>query len=221
MKSHKNPFRRYFYFFVLLSVVYLVRVRRVHSHDVKVRNEQRAMQNKELEEIDEDVPVRVEGLKDLDFKEVPLSTFRGSFVVVWADHNFQLFTQLMESLEKKRFAFPQITLVFAVPLEKENMAESEKLDTFRDRMKFEKSAVSEKWKKGFEVLLIDLEKNSGTALMEGDRLKLRRSFFYIIAPDGGVVDCAHIFSFQHERNLFKRIGAKISSSISRKGFKVE
>ena len=88
MKSHKNPFRRYFYFFVLLSVVYLVRVRRVHSHDVKVRNEQRAMQNKELEEIDEDMPVRVEGLKDLDFKEVSLSTFRGSFVVVWADHNF-------------------------------------------------------------------------------------------------------------------------------------
>ena len=68
----------------------------------------------------------------------------------------------MESLEKKQFAFPLITLVFAVPLEKEKMAETEKLDTFQDRMKFEKSALSEKWNRGFEAMLIDLEKNCGT-----------------------------------------------------------
>ena len=47
-------------------------------------------------------------------------------------------------------------------------------------------------------MLIDLEKNSGKGLMEGeDKLNLRRGYYYIIAPDGGVVDCANIFSFQH------------------------
>lgn len=57
-------------------------------------------------------------------------------------------------------------------------------------------------------------------MVDGDRLNLKRGFFFIIAPDGGVIDSAHIFSFQHEGNLFKRISAKINSSISRKGFKV-
>lgn len=74
------------------------------------------MQNKELEEIKVEVQVRVEGLKNLDFNEVPLSTFRGRFVVLWADHNFALFKQVVNSLEKKRFAFPLITVIFAVPL---------------------------------------------------------------------------------------------------------
>ena len=34
-------------------------------------------------------------------------------------------------------------------------------------MKFEKNTLSEKWKREFEVMLIDLEKNSGKGLMEG------------------------------------------------------
>ena len=44
-------------------------------------------------------------------------------------------------------------------------------------------------------------------------LDMRKNFFYIINPEGRIVDCAKIYSFLHEDNIFKRITAKVSKDI--------
>ena len=41
-------------------------------------------------------------------------------------------------------------------------------------------------------------------------LELKKNFFYVISPDSEVVDCAKIYSFLHEENIFKRVVAKVS-----------
>lgn len=44
-------------------------------------------------------------------------------------------------------------------------------------------------------------------------LELKKNFFYVINPEGRIIDCAKIYSFLHEENIFKRITAKISKDI--------
>lgn len=44
-------------------------------------------------------------------------------------------------------------------------------------------------------------------------LELKKNFFYVINPEGKIIDCAKIYSFLHEENIFKRITAKISKDI--------
>ncbi len=44
-------------------------------------------------------------------------------------------------------------------------------------------------------------------------LDLKKNFFYIINPEGKIIDCSKIYSFLHEENIFKRITAKISKDI--------
>jgi hypothetical protein len=44
-------------------------------------------------------------------------------------------------------------------------------------------------------------------------LNLKKNFFYVVNPEGRVIDCAKIYSFLHEENIFKRITAKISKDI--------
>ena len=42
---------------------------------------------------------------------------------------------------------------------------------------------------------------------------MKKNFFYVINPEGEVIDCAKIYSFLHEENIFKRITAKVSKDI--------
>lgn len=44
-------------------------------------------------------------------------------------------------------------------------------------------------------------------------LELKKNFFYVVNPEGKIIDCAKIYSFLHEDNIFKRITAKISKDI--------
>lgn len=44
-------------------------------------------------------------------------------------------------------------------------------------------------------------------------LDLKKNFFYVVNPEGRIIDCAKIYSFLHEENIFKRITAKISKDI--------
>ena len=44
-------------------------------------------------------------------------------------------------------------------------------------------------------------------------LELKKNFFYVINPEGRIIDCAKIYSFLHEENIFKRITAKVSKDI--------
>ena len=40
-------------------------------------------------------------------------------------------------------------------------------------------------------------------------LELKKSFYYVINPDSEIIDCAKIYSFLHEENIFKRIQARV------------
>ena len=40
-------------------------------------------------------------------------------------------------------------------------------------------------------------------------LDLKKSFYHVINPDGEITDCAKIYSFLHEENIFKRIQARV------------
>lgn len=44
-------------------------------------------------------------------------------------------------------------------------------------------------------------------------LELKKSFFYVINPEGRIIDCAKIYSFLHELNIFKRITAKVAKDV--------
>lgn len=39
-------------------------------------------------------------------------------------------------------------------------------------------------------------------------LDVKKNFFYVIDPDGKIIDCAKIYSFLHEDNIYQRIVAK-------------
>ncbi len=54
------------------------------------------------------------------------------------------------------------------------------------------------------------EEDSQQGIIE---LDLKKNFFYVINPEGRVIDCAKIYSFLHEENIFKRITAKVSKDI--------
>jgi hypothetical protein len=53
----------------------------------------------------------------------------------------------------------------------------------------------------------------GSKEEESTELDLKKNFFYVINPEGRVIDCAKIYSFLHEENIFKRITAKVSKDI--------
>lgn len=44
-------------------------------------------------------------------------------------------------------------------------------------------------------------------------LELKKNFYYVINPDGRIVDCAKIYSFLHEDNIYKRISARVSKDV--------
>ena len=56
----------------------------------------------------------------------------------------------------------------------------------------------------------DGQKDSDYALVD---LDLKKNFFYVVNPEGRIIDCAKIYSFLHEENIFRRITAKISKDI--------
>lgn len=44
-------------------------------------------------------------------------------------------------------------------------------------------------------------------------LELKKNFFYVLNPDGKVIDCAKIYSFLHENNIYQRIIAKVAQDM--------
>ena len=44
-------------------------------------------------------------------------------------------------------------------------------------------------------------------------LELRKGFYYVVNPDGLIIDCAKIYSFIHEDNIYQRIMARITQDV--------
>jgi hypothetical protein len=41
-------------------------------------------------------------------------------------------------------------------------------------------------------------------------LNMKKNFYYVINNEGRIIDCAKIYSFLHEDNIYKRIIARVS-----------
>jgi hypothetical protein len=39
---------------------------------------------------------------------------------------------------------------------------------------------------------------------------MKKGFYYVVNPEGKVIDCAKIYSFLHEDNIFQRIMARVT-----------
>lgn len=44
-------------------------------------------------------------------------------------------------------------------------------------------------------------------------LDIKKKFYYVLSPNCEVVDCAKIYSFLHENNIFRRVTAKVSKHV--------
>ena len=59
----------------------------------------------------------------------------------------------------------------------------------------------------------DGQKASEEDLEQNVELDMKKGFFYVINPEGSIIDCAEIYSFLHEENIFKRVVAKVSKDV--------
>ena len=45
---------------------------------------------------------------------------------------------------------------------------------------------------------------------------MKKNFYYVINSEGKIIDCAKIYSFLHEENIYKRIVARISKDVDQR-----
>ena len=73
------------------------------------------------------------------------------------------------------------------------------LRTFGDGTEVKEEKVEEKKEGEDEKAEIDLD--------------IKKKFYYVLSPNCEVVDCAKIYSFLHENNIFRRVTAKVSKHV--------
>lgn len=56
-----------------------------------------------------------------------------------------------------------------------------------------------------EQLVRSFDQQSGVV-----QLEMKKGFYYVVNPDGKVIDCAKIYSFLHEDNIYQRIMARVT-----------
>ena len=64
-----------------------------------------------------------------------------------------------------------------------------------------------------ESLMRSFGVDEGESSEPSIELDLKKNFFYVVNPAGKIIDCAKIYSFLHEDNIYKRITAKINKDI--------
>jgi hypothetical protein len=50
-------------------------------------------------------------------------------------------------------------------------------------------------------------------------LDMKKNFFYVISPEGKIIDTAKIYSFLHEDNIYQRIIAKTLKNVDDRNLK--
>ena len=45
---------------------------------------------------------------------------------------------------------------------------------------------------------------------------MKKKFYYVVSPNSEIVDCAKIYSFLHEKNIFRRVTAKVSKHVDQR-----
>ena len=118
------------------------------------------------------------------------------------------YTNLLEFLNKKRLVSAKIKTYLVV--KKEEIAQGvDEIRNSASQNNLIKSQIQILLKRQLsdqESLMHSFEENGSN--QEQIDLDLKKNFFYVIDPDGKIIDCAKIYSFLHEDNIYQRIVAK-------------
>ena len=206
------------YFFVLLFVAYLFKRRfyNVAEFDRKKRFEQRNMQNKEVEQVQNKL-VRfilfkyVKGEYNQITQKFPAQ--QKGYLILWYDAKMINYTNLLSSLEKRRIN--QAKIVPMLVVDRPDIAEN--VDKLReecsdDVLKGKIQVVLKRELSDQEQLMQTFGEEGTNDAPENEEiidLDMKKNFFYVINPKGKIIDCAEIYSFLHEDNIYQRIVAKI------------
>ena len=63
---------------------------------------------------------------------------------------------------------------------------------------------------------IELEDKGDNSQIEIINLDINKNYYYVIDSENKVIDCAKIYAFSHESNIYKRISAKINQDLDNK-----
>lgn len=188
------------------------RVVTVEEFDRIKRIEQRAMQNTEIEDLyNKKVTFILYDSNGKEFTENDLVKSGNEYYVFWYDAKMKNYLLFIEHLHKRKFIQAKVCPVLVV----------DKPQYMQNIEKIRNESKDEKMKGDVQVMLkrdlSDQESLLRTFATDEDEdvvdLDLKKNFFYVVNPEGKIIDCAKIYSFLHEDNIFKRITAKISKDI--------
>jgi hypothetical protein len=58
--------------------------------------------------------------------------------------------------------------------------------------------------------LLDIQESSKlSADQDIVELDLKKNFFYVVNPESEIINCAKIYSFLHEQNIYRRFVARV------------
>lgn len=177
------------------------------------------MQNKEVEEFQNKKAqfCLFEGKKkdgELVYEKLTHQTVveTGQYAILWYDAKMQNYLNLLKYLNKRKIVQAKVKAYLVV--DKEEYAEN--VDKIREQAKEDalKTQVRVLLKRELtdeESLLLAFGEDGAEAQGEADEaidLELKKNFFYVINPQGRIIDLAKIYSFMHEDNIYQRIVAK-------------
>ena len=162
-------------------------------------------------------------------------TITGSrYYVLWYDSKMKNYQLLIEYILNKRLIQADIQPVLVVDKEShmEKVLEIWKNSTkdmqanVRDRCQImlkrdltDQEQLLRTFGDGAEKTKTEEKENENESEDKKDEdidLDLKKNFYYVIGPESEVVDCAKIYSFLHEDNIFKRITARVSKHVDSK-----
>ncbi|CDW82757.1 UNKNOWN [Stylonychia lemnae] len=209
--------------FFMFIFICKARVRNVEEFDRQKRMEQRNMQNVEIDEVygkygkytlynQFDKPVNEKNFINKD-----------SYVVFWYDAKMKNYLTFLDFLIKRKFIQGNVRAVLIVDrIEYMTNIEKIKSESRDEKLKSQMNVMLKKQFTDTEKLVKAFDNSSSQFQNEEVNkenvieLDLKKSFFYVLTPEGKIIDCAKIYSFLHEENIHKRIMAKISKDIDDK-----
>ena len=136
-------------------------------------------------------------------------------MILWFDAKMVNYTNLLSNLEKRRLSVAKIVPFLVV--DKPDIAEN--VDKIRQEcsdpmLKGKIQVVLTREISDQEQLLNTFDDSNADLLQkEVIDLDMKKNWFYVINPQGKIIDIAEIYSFLHEDNLYQRIVAKILKDV--------
>lgn len=186
------------------------------------------MQNTEIDDIENKLVKFL--LIDKEEKEFSQKNIgKGEYLVLWYDSKMKNYISFLEYLEKKKFIQAQVNAILIVEKQEHlskviEIQRKSKISKVKDQVKVMKThtlsqeealkrELLESGEEGWSKAGEEDEEEKAPLGKDEIELSIEKNNFYLISPEGRIIDTAKIYSFLHEDNIFKRITAKISKHV--------